>query len=122
MAPKSPYRNGDGTMTAQALAGKAIFTSRGCAACHAGTVMTVSGDASQLKNIGTITPASGKRLNGPLAGIDVPTLRGIWRTGPYLHNGSKSLEGAVRAHSGLAVSDTEMPALLRYLQEIEQEP
>ncbi len=122
MAPKSPYRKSDGTMTAQALSGKSVFTAKGCGTCHAGTAMTMSGDGSQLKNIGTINSASGKRLGGALNGIDVPTLRGVWRTAPYLHNGSRSLEGAVRAHSGMTVTDAEMPNLLRYLQEIEQEP
>jgi cytochrome c peroxidase len=28
------------------------------------------------------------RLGGALTGLDTPTLRGLWRTAPYLHDGS----------------------------------
>ena len=43
--PASPFRNADGTMTADALAGKALFESPavGCATCHSGAELTDSG-------------------------------------------------------------------------------
>ncbi len=43
--PASPFRNTDGTMTADALAGKALFESPavGCATCHSGAELTDSG-------------------------------------------------------------------------------
>ena len=34
--PRSPYRNPDGSLTADAVAGKLLFGSAGCATCHAG--------------------------------------------------------------------------------------
>lgn len=41
-----------------------------------------------LHDVGTITPASGARRGAPLTGLDTPTLRGLWRSVPYLHDGS----------------------------------
>jgi hypothetical protein len=38
--------------------------------------------------VGTIRPASGNRLGQALTGLDTPTLKGIWQTAPYLHDGS----------------------------------
>lgn len=86
--PRSPFRNLDGSMTAAGVAGKAVFTKLQCESCHAGADFTDSSlSANSLHNVGTITTASGKRLNGALPGIDTPTLRGIWDTAPYLHTG-----------------------------------
>ena len=59
----SPYRNADGSLTAAAVAGRALFISKNCASCHGGTAFTNSGQ-NNPQNIGTITPASGKRLGG----------------------------------------------------------
>ena len=39
-------------------------------------------------NVGTIKPTSGQRLGATLTGIDPPTLRDVWATAPYLHDGS----------------------------------
>ena len=38
--------------------------------------------------MGTTKPSSGKRRGQPLTGLDTPTLKGIWETAPYLHDGS----------------------------------
>lgn len=115
----SPYRNADGSLTSLAAAGRAVFAGAGCASCHGGAAFTASGDATRLKNIGTLQASSGQRLGGALAGIDVPTLRDVWATAPYLHNGSApTLEAAVRAHGGPAIAAADMPKLLAYLQQI----
>jgi YVTN family beta-propeller protein len=83
----SPYRKPDGTMTADALAGKELFSRLGCDFCHVGPDFTDS-SRGMLHDVGTIKPSSGNRSGGPLLGIDTPTLLGIWETAPYLHNGS----------------------------------
>jgi YVTN family beta-propeller protein len=71
---QSPYRNSDGTLTAAAVQGRTVFQNAGCGTCHAGTNFTASG-AATLNDVGTIKqPGSGQRLNGPLTGIDPPTL------------------------------------------------
>jgi hypothetical protein len=54
-----------------------------------------------------------------LTGIDPPTLRDVWATAPYLHDGSATtLVDAVRAHSGVTLSDTSVTQLAAYLQQI----
>jgi hypothetical protein len=114
----APARPSAGTLSTAAAAGKAIFIARNCAACHAGAAFTGSG-ANTLVNIGTLKPSSGSRLGGPLTGIDVPTLRDVWATAPYLHDGSApTLNAAVRAHAGVTISDADLANLVQYLREI----
>jgi DNA-binding beta-propeller fold protein YncE len=83
----SPYRNADGSLTPDGVAGKAIFEKVGCDFCHGGTDLTDSARGS-LHDVGTITAASGTRAFAPLFGVDTPTLLGVWETPPYLHDGS----------------------------------
>lgn len=96
----SPYRNADGTLTADAEAGRAIFlgAGTGCAVCHPPPRYTDSGPAPGpggsvpggflLHDVGTLNPGSGRRLGDTLTGFDTPTLLGVWEGGPYLHDGS----------------------------------
>lgn len=92
--PRSPYREADGGLTADALAGKALFESPtlGCQTCHGGEAMTDSTWLAPadplLHDVGTITEGSGLRLGEPLTGLDTPTLRGQWNDPPFLHDGS----------------------------------
>ncbi len=111
----SPHRNPDGSMTAAALRGKILFEREdlGCAKCHAAPAYTdsrlpgplekpapgpvavhgksrsfVTAEGFLLHDVGTLKAASGKRLGDSLPGLDTPTLKGIWETPPYLHDGS----------------------------------
>jgi YVTN family beta-propeller protein len=114
----SPKRNADGTLTPAAVAGRDVFRAANCAACHGGTAFTVSA-AANLVNIGTIKPSSGGRLGGPLTGIDVPTLRDVWATAPYLHDGSApTVAAAIGAHSGISLSPTDLGNLVAYVEQI----
>ena len=71
------------------------------------------------EDIGTIDADSGNRLDGPLTGIDIPTLRDVWATAPYLHRGSAATLGdAIRAHAGVTVTDAELPNLVAYVAQI----
>lgn len=123
----SPFRMADGTLTAEAKAGRLVFTKLNCAKCHGGMDYTLSGDASMLSNIGTIKPSSGLRLGNTLPGIDIPTLRDVWSTAPYLHDGSAAtLADAVMAHnssalSGATITDTELSNLVSFLNQIGSE-
>ncbi|HVY37601.1 MAG TPA: PKD domain-containing protein [Polyangia bacterium] len=83
----SPYRNQDGSLTDDGVAGRALFDKLGCDFCHGGSEMTDSA-RGQLHDVGTITALSGSRAGGPLLGFDTPTLLGVWETAPYLHDGS----------------------------------
>ncbi|MEM9018286.1 MAG: hypothetical protein AAGC68_14830, partial [Verrucomicrobiota bacterium] len=82
--PKSPHRQSDGRLNEGAVAGELLFISEGCATCHSGDDMT----DGILHNVGTLRNSSGSRLGGNLPGIETPTLLGVWKTAPYLHNGS----------------------------------
>ncbi len=115
----SPYRNADGTLSAAAQNGKAVFQAKNCAQCHAGTAFTASLDAASVKNIGTLKASSGTRLGGPLTGIDIPTLRDVWATAPYLHDGSApTLDAAVQAHNNVTLTSGELTSVVAYLREI----
>lgn len=113
-APPSPYRNPEGSFRADAVAGESVFNREdvGCAKCHvpplytdsrlpglvkpaAGAVAIFPGAKSRyteegflLHDVGTLKPTSGQRLAKELQGLDTPTLKGIWQTAPYLHDGS----------------------------------
>ncbi len=114
----SPLRNTDGTLTTAATAGQTVFRNTNCAACHGGTSFTDSG-AANLRNVGTIKSSSGNRLGGPLTGIDVPTLRDVWATAPYLHDGSaQTIAAAISAHNGVSLNATDLDNLVAYVEQI----
>jgi mono/diheme cytochrome c family protein len=114
----SPSRSANGTLTTLAQEGKTVFNNHGCATCHSAAAFTRSGIGNPA-NIGTLKPSSGQRLFGALGGIDVPTLRDVWATGPYLHDGSAPTLGtAVRAHSSVVMSDVDLDRVTAYLREI----
>ena len=95
----SPFKNEDGTLTASAQAGKLVFANNACANCHGGAQFTDSA-INVFHDVGTITSATGQRLGGPLPGLDTPTLRGVFNTAPYLHDGSAAtLAAAIVAHT-----------------------
>jgi YVTN family beta-propeller protein len=115
----SPFRNTNGTLTTAAVAGKSVFENTNCAQCHSGTAFTNS-SLNVAANIGTIKPTTGNRLGTSLTGLDVPTLRGLWATGPYLHDGSTAtLAAAVQAHQGVNLNATDLSNLVSYLQQID---
>jgi hypothetical protein len=66
--------------------------------------------------VGTLGPAS-----GPQASLDTPTLRGLWETGPYLHDGSRTLAEAVLAHAGVSLSAPELAQLVAYLLQVDDD-
>ena len=120
--PFSPYRNADGSLTAEGELGKQVFANEGCGNCHSGTQFTDSAPGV-LHDIGTISSASDGRSGQLLAGFDTPTLKGIWATAPYLHDGSAlTLSQAVDAHSDVSLSESALRALVSYLQQIDETP
>ncbi len=108
--PASPFRSEDGKLTADAEAGRALFSrvDVGCVKCHSGAGFTdsklhPSDDLSAyppfhvviaqpggflLHDVGTLKPSSGHRLHDSLPGLDTPPLKGLWASAPYLHDGS----------------------------------
>ncbi len=116
----SPFRNADGTLSSEGEIGKQIFIQNSCAACHGGVNFTDSA-LNNLHDVGTISqPGSGQRLGANLTGFDTPTLRGLWQTSPYLHNGSaNTLADAVDAHAGVSLTTVELNSLVTYLSQID---
>lgn len=123
----SPYRNANGTLTADALAGQVLFRGAGgCLACHGGTDVTDSA-GGVLRNVGTIKASSGKRLGQTLTGLDTPTLKGAWATGPYLHDGSAATlldvlttANAANQHGAAgSLTAAQRTQLVAYLQQLD---
>ncbi len=74
----SPFLTDDDELSESALRGKAIFEGEAnCIACHPAPLYT----DLQLRDVGT---ATGKDAGKP---VRTPTLREVWRTAPYLHDG-----------------------------------
>jgi YVTN family beta-propeller protein len=118
----SPHRTAAGALTSAAVNGRTLFADRNCASCHGGTAFAGTAQV----DIGTLKPASGTRLGQPLTGIDVPTLRDVWRHTALLHDGSAaSLPAAIQAHGsavpGAALTAAELGDLSAYLQQIGSE-
>ncbi|MBB3906961.1 beta-propeller fold lactonase family protein [Anoxybacteroides rupiense] len=143
--PKSPYRNKDGSLTAKAQEGEKLFNGKGnCLSCHRGEYFTDSTKAvddqgvltiantAYLHDIGTANPQD-KASNGDARAHfanprtpkqwDTPTLRGVWATAPYLHDGSaKTIEEAIQRHQTKEVTSLtkgEIAAIAEYVRSLE---
>lgn len=126
---KSPYRNPDGTLTADGVAGRALFKKLGCGFCHTGADSSDS-SGGKLHDVGTLKASSGQRGGEPLLGIDTPTLNGVWETAPYLHDGSAATLRDVLTSQNLEdrhaftseLSEQELDQLVSYVQQLDGTP
>ena len=77
----SPYRKPDGSLTDSALRGEKLFNDPvvACAKCHPGPVFT----DLKMYDVGTSRPFDRGALS-----FDTTSLVELWRTSPYLHDGS----------------------------------
>lgn len=125
----SPYRDADGSLTEAGWRGLQVFEEAGCQECHQGPDLTDSIDGL-THDVGTLRDTSGQRLGEPLEGLDTPTLRGIWETAPYLHDGSAAtLEEALfdrnpeDQHGRTSdLSEEQREDLVAYLLQIDNTP
>jgi cytochrome c peroxidase len=80
LQPESSPHLVDGRLSEKALRGKEIFKDAkvGCSHCHPGPLFT----SMELHDVGT------KHELDRHASFDTPTCVELWRTGPYLHDGS----------------------------------
>ncbi len=126
-APRSPFRNPDGSFSAEALRGRKVFERAGCPSCHPAPTFTNS-EMGELFDVGTLLPTSGHRLGGELTGLDTPSLKGLWQSAPYLHDGRASTLAEVfeitgdRMGTTSHLSDKERSELVRYLLELDDVP
>jgi len=132
--PRNPYLSPNG-LTAGQTRGQSLFVDR-CATCHAGPYFTDSGANNPtldlagtivLHDVGTCVtgtgfddkPAVDDVLGKPRTAcdFDTPTLRGIFATPPYFHDGSAAtLRDVVdRLPTSAVLSDGEKSDLVDYL-------
>ncbi len=122
----SPHRAKGGGLSPDATLGREIFRQENCASCHSGSAFTDSA-AYPRHDVGTLTSASGKRLGLDLDGLDTPTLRGLWKNAPYLHDGSAATLTEVLVDKDLSGkhgklfhrSPVEIAQLVAYLNSID---
>jgi hypothetical protein len=126
-APRSPFRNLDGSFSAQARRGRDAFAKAGCPRCHIPPSFTNS-EAGDVFDVGTQHPTSGHRLGGDLVGLDTPSLKGLWQSAPYLHDGRAATLEEVFEITGdrmgtiSTLSTGERRDLTRYLLELDDVP
>lgn len=116
----SPARAQAETLPADALAGRSLFKAMDCASCHGGDEFTLSAPGV-FRDVGTIKQSTGQRLGAELPGLDIPTLRGLWATAPYLHDGSAAtVEDAIAAHSGVSLTNADLSKLGDYILNLDE--
>ena len=110
----SPNRDSLGNLTPAGQAGQSVYEAEDCGSCHIGPAFTDS-VLELTHDVGTL-----KGSSGPQTSLDTPTLRGLWFTGPYLHDGSAAtLADAIMAHNGVSLSAQELLDLVSYLEQID---
>ena len=81
--------------------GEGLFRAFWCDDCHLPALgYTDSSLETPVRHdVGTAGLGSGQRLGEALDGFDTPTLKGVFATAPYLHDGSAAnLEAAIGSH------------------------
>ncbi|HRQ64782.1 MAG TPA: PKD domain-containing protein [Xanthomonadaceae bacterium] len=123
---RSPFRQPDGSLSPEGIAGRQLFAQLSCHRCHAGEAFTDSPQGYR-HDVGTLTAASGGRLGEEALALDTPSLRGLFGSAPYLHDGSaESLEAVLLernpggAHGDTATLDAEeLAELVSFLLQID---
>jgi YVTN family beta-propeller protein len=103
--PSSPYADGDAEIVAQ---GEAVFNEQGCAGCHGAPTFT----SLQPADVGTG------------GAFDTPSLRWLWMSAPYFHDGRAATLADLFMQPGDhqlvgEVSQDELDALIAYLLTLE---
>ncbi len=85
----SPYLV-EGKLGPAAVRGQQVFVDAGCSSCHNGPYYT----NGRLYNVGTGS------ADDSTEAYDTPTLREVWRTAPYLHDGrAATIEEVLTVHN-----------------------
>lgn len=111
---ESPYLNRDGTLTESALRGKQLFEDEyNCASCHYAPLYT---DMEFHKSQASLDVDDSWEYRD----LDTPTLVEIWRTSPWLFNGSATtMQDAIKAFVGnRPITDGQLEDLTNYVMSI----
>jgi YVTN family beta-propeller protein len=110
--PDSPFKSNHESIDQ----GRSLFKTLGCQTCHTPPLYT------DLKShdVGTGDPAKEKNSHGYGTKFDTPSLRGIWLTAPYLHDGSAlTLEEVLQTGSTHnvfdSIDDSEVKDLINFI-------
>ena len=112
LRPEASPRLVAGALSEAAARGALLFQSQGCTGCHSGDYLT----DGQRHDIGTATDHE--------VGVtfDTPTLRELWRTAPYLHDGRsatvRDVVVTVHANRVSGLSPSQINALVEYLMSL----
>jgi YVTN family beta-propeller protein len=113
--PPNPYRQPNGTFTAEAARGRELFTGKAaCSSCHTGPRYGGAGKSAWIGSTREDLP------------VDVPHLLGVYDGAPYLHDGrAKTLEEIFQKHNALKLhgkahelTPDELRDLLAYVREL----
>lgn len=136
--PQNPNLAADGALTGAQMRGKASFDDR-CASCHSGDYFTDSGAGNptldlagpiMLHNIGTCVtdgPFPDQAAPDDVVGnmhtacdFDTPSLRGVFATAPYFHDGSAAtlLDAVNRLPLAAGLSGSEKADLVEFLKSL----
>ncbi len=134
--PQNPHRASDGNLTAAEQHGQTIFNGQ-CSSCHSGEFFADSGVGNPtldpngpivLHDVGTCVkdaafndqPAADDVIGKmhTACDFDTPTLRGIFATAPYFHDGSAAtlLDVVNRLPFSAGLSDQDKSDLVEYLK------
>jgi YVTN family beta-propeller protein len=80
--PENPHRAPEAT--AAQLRGAQVFARAECSTCHGGAALT----DNSFQNVGTLVTTGPNPDRNVSRGLNVPSLLGISRSAPYLHDGS----------------------------------
>lgn len=103
--------------------GRQVFEKAACSTCHAGALLTDNKNA----DVGSLSELGANRDNGLVVtnGFNVPSLLGLGRSAPYLHDGSApSVEARVFGNAGdkhgltSSLSQGEKDDLVTYLKSL----
>ena len=111
---ESPYLNRDGTLTESALRGKELFEGEfNCASCHYAPLYT---DMDFHKSQESLDVDDSWEYRD----LDTPTLVEIWRTAPWMFNGSAAtMQDAIKAFVGTQpITDEQLEDLTNYVMSI----
>lgn len=105
--------------TAAVERGGAVFEAQGCAVCHGAPLHT----DRRSHDVGTGDARVERNSHGRGTSFDTPSLRGLWATAPYLHDGSaaslRDVFSAGNEHNiAAALSERELDDLVTFLRSL----